>query len=188
MRLFFASFANARAKELLERKSLWLQQQLPSGIKWVKPKNFHITLKFLGDTDEEKAKLLKENLQETDFKLDKFPYKYQGLEVFPHKNNPRVIVTPVKLGKNKLTQIYEVLEDISVNLGFEKDDRKFKPHLTLGRVKNDNIKNDVNNFFSELSEEYFINILDHMEKLSLVESNLTPEGPEYMEVFSKKFK
>ena len=50
------------------------------------------------------------------------------------------------------------------------------------------MKSEISSFFSDLNEEYFINVLDYMEKISLVESNLTPEGPEYMEVFSKKFK
>ena len=123
MRLFFASFANARAKELLETKSIWLQQQLPGGIKWVKPKNFHITLKFLGETDENKVQILKNKFQQTEFNLEKFPYKYQGIKVFPHIENPRVIVTPVELGNNKINKIYEIIEEISVEVGFEQENK-----------------------------------------------------------------
>ncbi len=188
MRLFFASFASARAKDLLKRKSLWLQQQLPGGIKWVQPKNFHITIKFLGEADEEQGKELKEKLKNIDFSSGKFPYKYQGIDVFPHLNNPRVIVTPVKLGKEELIEVHKTVENISVEAGFDPEERNFKPHLTLGRVKDDRIKEEVSDLFAEVNEKYFINVLDHMEELSLVESNLTPEGPEYMEVFSKKFK
>ncbi len=188
MRLFFASFTNARARELLERKSLWLQQQLPGGIKWVKPENFHITLKFLGEVNKDEADTLKEELKDTSFPFDEFPYKYQGLKVFPHPDNPRVIVTPVTMGEKKLQEIYSIIEEMVTDLGFEPDERDFKPHLTLGRVKDNHLKDEVSDFFSRLSDDYVINVLDQMEKISLVESNLTPEGPEYMEVFSKKFK
>jgi len=186
VRLFFASFTNARARELLARKTRWLKQQLPGGIKWVDPDNFHITLKFLGEVGEDEASELREKIEKEELDLEDFSYKYQGLETFPHVNNPRVIVTPVELGGEKIKEVHNFIENICTDMGFEAETRSFKPHLTLGRVKDDDLKDEVSSFFSELEDPYVVNVLDHMEKFSLMESNLTPDGPEYMEVFSKK--
>ncbi|SDL63134.1 RNA 2',3'-cyclic phosphodiesterase [Halarsenatibacter silvermanii] len=187
-RIFFATFANARARQLLERKSNWLQKQLPRGIKWVKPENYHITFKFLGETDREVVEDIKDGFTDITLDIKEGSYKYQGLEAFPHPENPRVIVTPVELGKKELQKVQEVVEEVTGELGFEPDDRTFKPHLTLGRVKNDGLKDEVAQFFDELEDSYVINVLDHLEKISLIESNLTPEGPQYVEIFSRKIK
>ena len=140
-------------------------------IKWIAKKNLHISLKFLGEVDEEKLKLTREALSYV--KEKKFVAELGELSWFSSKDDARVIWVGVK-PENKIFDLYG---EVELKLGslFKKDER-FTVHLTLGRVKF--IKN----------KEEFLSILKNtkvktqsfiIDNFCLVRSYLSKDGPTY---------
>jgi RNA 2',3'-cyclic 3'-phosphodiesterase len=103
-------------------------------IKWTEPGNFHITLAFLGDTEEDKinavAKMLKRVCQ-TSGKFDLF---LKGAGIFKSINDPRVLWTGIAPSEN-LNILFESVRTGLNDAGITIEERKFNPHLTLGRIK-----------------------------------------------------
>ena len=103
-------------------------------IKWSDPENFHITLAFLGDTENNKIKEINKMLKLACEGFGEFEIIIKGLGVFKNLNDPRVIWTGIE-PSDKLNTLQE-----SVRIGLKEtdiipEDRPFKPHLTLGRIK-----------------------------------------------------
>lgn len=103
-------------------------------IKWVEEDNLHLTLKFLGDTSENQVDKIKNTLEKIGSQFFAFSFGLHGMHFFSSKGSPRVLyvgLTEIQ----ELKVIAEELQDTFYGLGFEKEIREFKPHLTLGRIK-----------------------------------------------------
>ncbi len=185
MRLFVACNIAQETKNYLAEKTDSLKRDLPRGVKWVKPDNFHITLKFLGDTTEERAEELIDSL--TEISLDgQFSCQFKGLSAFPARDYPRVLISRVTQGKEELIKLHNKIEKAAVGMGFAEEKRKFTPHLTLGRIKN---KADIKIVADVLTDEDFgsnLAVSDSIRSFSLMKSTLRPQGPVYQEIFSSK--
>ncbi|MCD6521545.1 RNA 2',3'-cyclic phosphodiesterase [Candidatus Calescamantes bacterium] len=105
-----------------------------SGIKWVEKENVHITLKFLGETEEGKREKISDILQKISSQYSSFQIKVTSIGAFPSSSQPRVIWLGVDDG-GVLKRIAEEIENALIPLGWEKEGREFHPHITLGRVK-----------------------------------------------------
>jgi RNA 2',3'-cyclic 3'-phosphodiesterase len=103
-------------------------------IKWVKPDNIHLTLAFPGDTDEKKIELISKMLREKCAGFGMFELIIRGAGVFKSMNSPRVIWTDIE-PSIKLNQLYNLIIDGLHEIDVVIEDRPFKPHLTLGRIK-----------------------------------------------------
>lgn len=145
-------------------------------IKWVDMWNMHITLHFLGDTDEtilnDIGTELKKQLK--DFKS--FTLGCNGLGLFKNIHNPKVLW----FGINRSDEFFYLkkrIDDALKPFGFFKEGRMFKPHLTIGRIKfikNKNILSDI------LSEYKNMHLQDfNITEVLFYESELTPRGPIY---------
>ena len=140
-------------------------------IKWLAKKNLHISLKFLGDADEEKLKLTREAL--SNIRKKKFILELGKISWFPDEDNVKVIW----IGLYPETNIFDLHGEAELKLGtlFKKDER-FAVHLTLGRVKL--IKNkakflDILRNIKIVSERFQVN------SFCLIKSELTKDGPNY---------
>lgn len=165
MRLFIACEASEDVSEELQA----LQKQLPDA-SMTFPKHFHLTFKFLGDVSEEKAEKVKELL--ANIKFDKFELCLKPLEVFA-PDNVRVVWAGLHPEEPLIAlqqQVDEALRDL-----FPKEDR-FKPHLTIARVKS---LKDRNAFIEHIKNLKVKELCFTIDKFFLIESKLTPEGPEY---------
>lgn len=104
-------------------------------VKWESDEKLHATLKFLGSTDE---KLLPEIVLYTEDVCRAFPplqVRYAGTGCFPNNRSPRIIWAGMEDLKGNLDTLQTAIEEAMVRLGFKKEERKFHPHVTLGRVK-----------------------------------------------------
>ena len=109
------------------------QEEFDIDAKPIKINQIHFTLQFLGEIDEEKCEKVKDVLSTIWF--SQFDLSLKGIGGFPNLKNPRVIwIGADKKGAEKLIEIAEEIELVLTPLGFEKD-KKFKPHLTVLRVK-----------------------------------------------------
>lgn len=125
------------AQEIKDRLAE-IQKELASSqadIKWVKPENIHLTLKFLGEVEEAKIPEIIQRLQELGGQIKPFTLRISGLGAFPGLKSARVIWVGVKEDTDELGKLAEIIEDGLVKLGFPKEGRKFSAHLTLGRLR-----------------------------------------------------
>lgn len=102
-----------------------------TGIHWVAPTNFHLTIKFLGNIDESKIEPIRQVLTDALRPFQRFTINAKGLGVFPSMKRPRVLW--VGLVGNKLTALAAAVESVLMPLGFAREEKTFTPHLTIGR-------------------------------------------------------
>tara|TARA_Y100000590_G_scaffold340189_1_gene387936 strand:- start:2646 stop:3191 length:546 start_codon:yes stop_codon:yes gene_type:complete len=152
------------------------QDELKINAKPIRIDQIHFTLKFLGEIGEEKCEQVKNALKKLEFR--QFELSLQGVGAFPNFKNPRIIwIGCDKQGAEKLSNIAKEIGNNLVSLGFEKD-KKFKPHLTVFRVKNkiDDISLPMKEFIgSEFGTQ-------GISKIKLKRSILSPKGPEYSDL------
>lgn len=177
MRLFIAvKISNKLAEKLYD-----LQEDIPgSQIKWVEKSNFHITLHFLGDTDFATYQDICRDISPAISQIESFRFEAFGKGVFPNLNNPRVIWVGVN-NHSYFKHIYEVTGKVLRTKGYNIS-KKYKPHITLGRVKKVSNNESLVNY---IKKDYNLMIgEDIVENISIIESYLTNKGPTY-EVLSK---
>lgn len=165
MRLFIACEAIGKVHdELVE-----LQKKLPE-TRMTFPKHFHLTLKFLGDVSKEKADEVKHRLEKIEF----FPFDLclQPLEVFD-PNNVRVVWAGLK-PEDPLIALQQNVDKVLLDL-FPPND-KFKPHLTIARVK---ALTNREEFIKQVQSLDVNDLCFTINKFYLIESKLTPRGAEY---------
>ncbi len=150
---------------------------LSDGVKWVKPENFHLTLKFLGETQADKVEGIISALEDSVEGLKPFIVSVQGISAFPGLKRPRVIKCCIARGNKELINIFENIEKNLEPLEIKKEERKFIPHITLSRIKKP-VGNEE--LMKEISKLPTID-LGEMEcgRISLVRSRLTRSGPIY---------
>ena len=106
-----------------------------AGVKWVDPEKLHVTVKFLGETDESQVQGIVEAMQAAVEPQEPFAVQMKGVGAFPSARRPRVIWLGVAEGAEPLAGIASRLEDGLATLGFEREDRPFRAHVTFGRVR-----------------------------------------------------
>lgn len=104
-------------------------------ISWTKPGNIHLTLKFLGDTDEKLVDDIATGLQQAVTGEKPFDVYIKTTGAFPNFNRPRVIWIGAESDGDELQRLAELVEGCTADFGFKKEKRTFSAHLTLGRVK-----------------------------------------------------
>jgi 2'-5' RNA ligase len=145
-------------------------------LKTVKPELLHVTLKFLGDTDEGLVDEILTRMRTASAGVRPFRLKLSGMGAFPSLSNIRVVWVGIENGK-VLGQIAERLDGTLSELGFERDRKGFKPHLTVARTRSgrnialaqDIIQRNGATDFGEYS----------IDKIILKKSVLSPQGPSY---------
>jgi len=141
-------------------------------IKWVAPDNFHLTLHFLGSVNEEKIEKINNILNPI---ISNFPtLKMQlssSINAFPSLDNPKVIFLEIKELNNNINDLHKKIGESLTKLDFEINQRPFRLHLTLGRVKH---KTNIQLPRINISETKF-----RIQTIDLMVSQLTPQGPIY---------
>ena len=145
-------------------------------IKWTSPDNIHITLAFLGNTEEKNIKNIGSMLKEKCIGSGKFELVLKGLGVFRNMSDPRIIWTGLEHSE-KLIHLNNIIMSGLNDLDIKMEDRPFNPHLTIGRIKHINdreiLKSLIEKF--ENSEMQLIPV----DEVILYESILFPTGAVY---------
>jgi RNA 2',3'-cyclic 3'-phosphodiesterase len=103
------------------------------GVKWVSPKQMHLTLGFFGSVPPESLEDLKTRLSAIHF--GSFFLPVQGLGAFPAKGSPKIIWIGVGKGHPHLFQIHKRVQEAAIASGLEPDLRPWHPHITLARCR-----------------------------------------------------
>ncbi|MFP4158279.1 MAG: RNA 2',3'-cyclic phosphodiesterase [Desulfobacterales bacterium] len=163
------------------KKSLQeLQQQLRQfGIrmKYTDPENIHLTLKFLGDIRSEDAEAIGGRLSGVTAEFAPMELFAKGMGVFPGIRRPRVVWTGIAGHTEMLGRLQHEVEEAMAAMNFERENRRFTGHLTLGRFKGraDSVllAEAIRQFGGFASDRF------SADSLHLFESTLTPHGPVY---------
>jgi len=145
-------------------------------IRFLSPENVHVTLKFLGDIDPEIMPELISKIETSIRSFPKFDYICAGTGVFPNVRRPRVLWLGITQGSEMLTNLSKALDDSLRAMPIKLEEREFKAHITLGRVK------EFSKPIPELDQflKYpFEPIRNPVEEVILFKSTLTPYGAIY---------
>ncbi len=171
MRTFIAIELEKESKDVVYKAQSRLRKKL-KGVKWVEYENFHITLKFLGETDEKKLEGVKRVLKEIGAQVKKFEISGGDFGAFPSPRRARVLFFGIDEGKTDILRLFEKLERKLGNLGFERDNKPYHPHVTVGRGKRRFF--EVNDFLGLKAP-----FKQKVKSVTLFKSTLTPDGPIY---------
>ncbi len=145
-------------------------------LKMVDQDKIHITVKFLGDTEEGDIKEISETVRTILKKHEPFDLVIRGAGAFPHMDYMKVIWVGVE-NADRLEKIAHEIEEELVPMGFSRAEKSFSPHITLARVKGGKNKEELAQVVRRYRDTDFFK--HKTTKLRLKESVLKPEGPEY---------
>lgn len=181
MRLFVAIEADDKLKEVFVCIQEWIKGD-EAKTKFVEKENFHTTIKFLGEANEEKCKEIIEVIKEVGAEFKQFDLILKNVGV--HKHGGRIDnfwVGGAGEGEEKYKKMQELLDKKLEVIGFKREGRGYKSHFTLGRVKFVNNKEGLMKKINKF-RDMEIGVL-HINKIKLKQSKITPEGPIYTDVF-----
>ena len=153
-------------------------------VKLVEAQNIHITLKFLGDTDEDLIGKIEEILKDSVENIKPFEIHFKGAGFFPNQNYIKVMW----IGIENIEQLGQIANDIDEKLseiGYDREKRKFSAHLTVARVKSAKNKDKLIQIVDKYKEIEFGKII--VNSIKLKQSELTPKGPIYTTIRDIKF-
>lgn len=134
IRTFVAIELPETVRESLARQISSLKSHAPL-VKWSRPDNLHLTLRFLGDVKESELDELFAALEDAVDGTQPFAVEVCGVGAFPNWRHPRVVWAGCGEGAEETSALADLVEAACANLGYERERRPFRPHFTLGRVK-----------------------------------------------------
>ncbi|MDD5730141.1 MAG: RNA 2',3'-cyclic phosphodiesterase [Candidatus Omnitrophica bacterium] len=149
-------------------------------VKWVEPGNIHLTLKFLGEAEEEKIKAVIEVIENIAKDKKPFSVRLSELGAFPGLSSARVIWAGIDKGDTEVKEIAAQLEDDLSKIGFPKEDRPFSSHITIGRTRSSFNRQELVKILTGLQDTFKKDAPEfNADKVTLFKSTLTPKGPVY---------
>lgn len=174
IRLFVAIELPDGVKDVLAETAVALSKNIPDqAVRWVRPEQMHLTLRFLGDTAVAKLPTLQDHLTQLTARHPAFHLRLNGVGAFPNRKRPRVVWAGLAGELAVLQAMQAELEDRVVKLGWMREERPFSPHITLGRVKDGGRVQDLD--WSVRLAELGVAVT----AVQLVQSELRPSGPVY---------
>ncbi|HQE92078.1 MAG TPA: RNA 2',3'-cyclic phosphodiesterase [Anaerolineae bacterium] len=136
MRTFIAVPLSAQVVDRLAETQRALRRRCPEqAVAWIKPENIHLTLFFLGDMVPECQASVEAAMTAIARHAHPLTFTVQGLGAFPNVNRPRVIWVGLDEPTGQLALLHRAVNEAMASIGFQPEDRRFSPHLTLGRIR-----------------------------------------------------
>ncbi len=173
MRLFTALDPTPEVHEKLT--ALLRQLQPAAKLRWTKPENLHLTLKFIGEWPEGRLDELKKALASVAAGAP-FDVKFSGLGFFPNARSPRVFWVGIEASP-ELRQLAAAVDRALEPLGIAPEKRAFAPHLTLARIQERPALGDLHRAIESLPSREFG--VFSPECFYLYQSQLRPGGSVY---------
>jgi len=152
-------------------------KKLTRNVKWVEPDNFHVTLKFLGNVPEDQVPQISAALDEVSSKVPAFALSVKGIGAFPKLERARVVWIGIEEGREELIRLAREVEESLSRLRFEKENKPFKAHITIGRVKEGKPADGLAEGIREIDAGDLGR--QNVSSVVLMRSELKPDGPVY---------
>jgi 2'-5' RNA ligase len=176
MRLFTAIAIDGPPLEGL-KGFLAFAQGLNLPVKWVPPENIHLTLVFLGETREDQLTNLKAALKMATHGIRPFELEVGKLGAFSNPKKPKTLFADIVKGREEVEGLFECMAGPLANAGFNREERKFHPHVTLGKVHEESLPLEIWERLRKACPPSLGSLV--VEKIHLMESRLTPRGSIY---------
>lgn len=151
-----------------------------STLRWVPPENLHFTLKFLGGITPPQLAGVVAAAREVAARTQRFSITLAGLGAFPSARRPRVVWAGVSSGADHLVALAEDLDVVLRSAHASREDRPFRPHLTIARVRDAAPVRDLSKEIDALRElEWGCQTVG---AICVMESHLRPSGAVYQPV------
>lgn len=163
-----------------------LKREISGRISWTKPQGQHLTLKFFGDISMEDITKICSAVQNRTVLAPSLNLKIEKTGVFPDARKPRVLWCGIAGDGEKLSALQKQLDSDFEGIGFPKEDRPFRAHLTLGRIKESQILTGISEALAK--HNAFATGVFSCKELILFQSKLLPQGAVYtkLAVFTLK--
>ncbi len=180
MRTFVAIEVSQEIKDILGRIESHLKYS-GADVKWVKPDNIHLTLKFLGEISAEKTEEIKLRIDSVTASFKSFDLGIKDIGAFPEIDSPRVIWAGLDKGAADTAALAGHIDESLSRIGFAKDRRPFSPHLTIGRVRSPLNRAKLSEKISSTAANFQLSsVTPHrVSSVILFRSTLTPQGSVY---------
>jgi RNA 2',3'-cyclic 3'-phosphodiesterase len=179
MRLFVAVEIDDHARRVAEATAEALRVAIGPALKarWVPVENMHLTVRFIGHVEDERAPAVIEALTPP-LDIPQFDIELGGCGVFPPSGPPRVLWIGLTHGLAGLAVMHEAFNRRLLPFGFEPESRPFSAHLTLARIKN--APGGAGRVVREVLRQMTPPIAtSHVVRATIFRSHLSSKGPRY---------
>jgi len=185
-RIFAAVDISEQARLRVSEYSAALRREFPDlRVGWEKAEKLHLTLKFLGETNETQLNDLIEIVKKIAEQISTFRLQIAATGVFPSPRKPRILWLGVNDKTESLLKISGLLETECEKIGFPKENRNFKAHLTIGRLREPHKS-------TEIARKHLQNEFEPVEfkvsEIAIYESKLQSTGSIYLVISKQKLK
>jgi 2'-5' RNA ligase len=145
-------------------------------VSWTRPENIHLTLRFLGEVDERRIVEVEKVCVASAAEFQPFTLRLNDTGVFPNARQPRVLWAGLAGEIEKAVEMRKRLDDGLALIGFEREEKYFRPHLTIGRVKSNRKTGEL----LALADARQVPALSFVvTEIVLMKSELHPAGARY---------
>lgn len=189
VRLFIAIPLPADVRESLAVAVAALREQPspavpPSGFKWVRPENYHVTLKFLGEVPADRLSAVEAACRAAAESLGPASMSVASLALHPASGTTRLIVGQMQGDTEAVQLLAHRLEDGMHTIGFPREGRPFWPHVTIARARTPLRMNAAqrSRWSTDAAAHFATSPTFAVNATELIESRLLPAGPIYTAV------
>ncbi len=175
-RLFIGVQISPTLQADLKQVYVKLKQMAQTGdynIRWSPEENWHITLQFLGNSEDALIPKITEALDQVANNYRSFEVRASGVGGFPEERRARVIYANVARTQ-ELLNLQSSVEQATQPYGFVPEDREYSPHITLGRLRS---AGSISDLISPFVRKKFVDF--QLTELVLFESTLRGTFPHY---------
>jgi RNA 2',3'-cyclic 3'-phosphodiesterase len=189
LRSFIAVEVPIEIQDAIAHSTASLQKALPKPmVRWVAPKNVHLTLKFLGDVSPANLERMADILKIEAAAHGVFSMSVGGLGAFPTSRRARVIWIGLEAPPS-LVALQRGVEAASARLGYTREDRPFSPHLTIGRVGQNVTATDLQKIRAALEGATVGSLgMVKVDAIHIFKSDLRPGGSVYTHLYALPMK
>lgn len=184
MRLFVAIELPAKVRGRLDDLQAELKKGNLEKLRWVRPENIHVTLKFLGETPADRRDEIEHAIGEAVADAPAHELTLGRLGKFGGRQNPRVLWVDLGGDTEALKDLHKRIDDKLVILGFPPEEREFAAHLTLARVPQDLQRAVARPLNEAIDSAKVPDMPIPVREVSLMLSELRREGPNYRRLAS----
>ena len=176
-RVFCAIELPAEVRARLEDHMRRLRKEVPdAAASWSRVENIHLTLKFFGNVDVARIQQISEAAKRAVKEFSTFPIAVGETGVFPRPSRPQVLWIGVKDQARQLSALQEKLESECAAEGFPKEERAYKPHLTIARLRRPEGARHLAHAHLQMK---FDPIEVDVKDIVIFRSELSPKGSKY---------
>jgi len=176
-RLFFAAeLPSEVCAQLREHIDRLREQVREAAASWSRVENIHLTLKFFGNVSVDRIASISDAAERVVKEFSSFEIKVGETGVFPNPRRAQVLWIGISDPSGKLSALQAQLENECAALGFEKEDRAYRPHLTIARIRKPHGDRQLADAHLQMT---FAPVAVELKELILFRSELSSKGSKY---------